>query len=401
MVVNTSLKYTCLFGGGAIRGAAYAGAVKALEEIGINPTNIGGSSVGSIVAALMAVGYSAQEMKEVFLDVNFDLFRDLQFGLGAKFALSKGEVFLDWIRELIEKKFYGTSYEKGKNRAVRFKDIEKNLFIITTDLSNFECKEFSKYETPDFEIATAVRISCSMPGLMKPLEYNNTLLVDGDLQKGVPMWKLSNNLMAEGERILEFRLEGDFEGSNHNALDYVNTIYSCITAIATSFIVDLFGKRDRFDYVVINTGDVIVVDFNYPREKREDLIRSGYEQTMNYFTKVLPHKKEDLLNNYYKINKILKKIEKYIENKRIIKAKHAISEVFEELFDMQEILDKQIIDRIKHFSKAFSHNLRYPALFGSVKLEDDVNIKKDLKMLIEVISDRIYEIESYIVKFPI
>ena len=137
MVVNTSLKYTCLFGGGAIRGAAYAGAVKALEEIGINPTNIGGSSVGSIVAALMAVGYSAQEMKEVFLDVNFDLFRDLQFGLGAKFALSKGEVFLDWIRELIEKKFYGTSYEKGKNRAVRFKDIEKNIFIITTYLSNF------------------------------------------------------------------------------------------------------------------------------------------------------------------------------------------------------------------------------------------------------------------------
>ena len=139
---NKSLNYTCLFGGGAIRGAAYAGAVKALEEIGINPVNIAGSSVGSIVAALVALGYSASELREIFLDVNFALFRDFQFGLGPQFALSKGELFLDWIRELIEKKFYGDSYQKGKNRSVTFKDIEKNLIIITTDLSNFECKEF-------------------------------------------------------------------------------------------------------------------------------------------------------------------------------------------------------------------------------------------------------------------
>ena len=168
-MVNNSLKYTCLFGGGAIRGAAYAGAVKALEELNITPENIGGSSVGSIVAALMAVGYNADELKEIFLDVNFDLFRDFQFGLGPKFALSKGEVFLDWIRDLIEQKFYGENYEKGKNKAVTFKELKTNLYIITTDLSNFECKEFSKQETPDFEIATAVRISCSMPGLMKPM----------------------------------------------------------------------------------------------------------------------------------------------------------------------------------------------------------------------------------------
>lgn len=398
---NNCLKYTCLFGGGAIRGAAYAGSVKALEELGINPYNIGGSSVGSIVAALMAIGYNADELKEIFLDVNFDLFRDFQFGLGPKFALSKGEVFLEWIRDLIEKKFYGENYEKGKNKAVTFKDIDKNLFVITTDLSNFECKEFSKFETPDFEIATAVRISCSMPGLMKPLEYNNTLLVDGDLQKSVPMWKLSKNLMCEDERILEFRLEGDFEGSDRNALDYVNTIYSCITSIATSFIVDNYGQKDKYDYIVINTGDVIVVDFNYPREKREDLVRSGYVQTMDYFTKKLPYKKEKLLKNYYILNKNLKKIEKFMQNKRIIKAKHAISDLFILLCDMKEIIDTTITDAIKEFNKQFCENIRYPALFGKVKLNGEENVKNSLNAIIDLVSARIYDIESYIVKFPI
>ncbi len=398
---NTSLKYTCLFGGGAIRGAAYAGAVKALEELGIVPENIGGSSVGSIVAALMAVGYNADELKEIFLDVNFDLFRDFQFGLGPKFALSKGEVFLDWIRDLIERKYYGNSYEKGKNKAVTFREIDKNLYIITTDLSNFESKEFSRFETPDFEIATAVRISCSMPGLMKPLEYNNTLLVDGDLQKSVPMWRLSKNLSTENDRILEFRLEGDYEGSDRNALDYVNTIYSCITSIATSFIVECYGQKDRYDYIVINTGDVIVVDFNYPREKREDLVKSGYNQTIEYFTKKLPHKKEHLLKNYYTINKCLKKIEKYISTKKIMKAKHAISDLFVFLCDINEYIDDSIINSIKEFNREFCRNIRYPALLGKVKLENELAVKNNLKSVITMLSDRIYEIESYLVKFPI
>ena len=396
-----NIKYTCLFGGGAIRGAAYAGAVKALEELNIIPENIGGSSVGSIVAALMAVGYNADDIKEIFLDVNFDLFRDFQFGLGPKFALSKGEVFLEWIRDLIEKKFYGENYEKGKNKAVTFSELEKNLYIITTDLSNFECKEFSKLETPDFEIATAVRISCSMPGLMKPLEYNNTLLVDGDLQKSVPMWRLSKNLVSDDERILEFRLEGDYEGSDKNALDYVNTIYSCITSIATSFIVDCYGKKDKYDYIVINTGDVIVVDFNYPREKREDLVKSGYTQTMEYFTKALPQKKENLLDNYYILNKNLKKIAKYIDSKKIIKAKHAISDLFVVLCDMKDYIDANVTDAIKEFNRQFCHNMRYPALFGKVKLTDEVNVKNNLKAIIDLISDKIYDLESYLVKFPI
>lgn len=401
MANNKSLKYTCLFGGGAIRGAAYAGAVKALEELNITPENIGGSSVGSIVAALMAVGYTADELREIFLDVNFDLFRDFQFGLGPKFALSKGEVFLDWIRDLIEQKFYGESYEKGKNKAVTFREIEKNLYIITTDLSNFECKEFSKFETPDFEIATAVRISCSMPGLMKPLEYNNTLLVDGDLQKSVPMWRLSKNLISDDERILEFRLEGDYEGSDKNALDYVNTIYSCITSIATSFIVDCYGQKDKYDYIVINTGGVIVVDFNYPREKREDLVKSGYDQTIEYFTKTLPLKKEKLLDNYYILNKNLKKIEKFIESKKIVKAKHALSELFVLLCDMKDVIDCSITDAIKDFNRQFCRNVRYPALFGRVKLTDEDAVKNNLKTIIDLISEKIYELESYLVKFPI
>ncbi|MBE7709831.1 MAG: hypothetical protein E7Z93_05215 [Cyanobacteria bacterium SIG32] len=398
---NKSLNYTCLFGGGAIRGIAYVGTIRALEEIGINPQNIAGSSVGSIVASLMALGYTASEMREIFLGVNFELFRDIQFGWGPNFALSKGEVFLEWIRELIEKKYYGDKYQKGKNKAVTFKDIEKNLVVITTDLSNFSCKEFSRFETPDFEIATAVRISSTMPGLMKPFEYNNTLLVDGDLQKSMPMWKLSKHLLLDEERVLEFRLEGEFDGCDKNALDYMNTIYSCITSMSTSYIVDSYGNNDKFDYVVIKTGDVIVVDFNYPKEKREELIESGYRQTIEYFSKQLPDKKNQLIKKYYNIRKQLIKVQKLLSSNKILKAKHALAEIFIPLCDDKDIIDKKIFNSIKEFHATFSDNIKYPALFGKISIKHDEEVQKQLKELILLILEKVYELEAYLIKFPI
>ena len=351
------MEYTCLFGGGAVRGMAYVGAVKALEELGIYPVNVGGSSVGSAVAALMAVGYDATDIKELFLDVNFDLFRDIQFNLGPKFALSKGEVFLNWIRELIESKYYGENYEKGKNRSVTFKDIEKNLTIITTDISNFKCQEFSKKATPDFEIATAVRISCGLPGLMKPYEYNNTLLVDGDLQKSMPMWQLSENILNDRERVIEFRLEGQYAGDDKNAIDYVNTVYSCITSICTDFISSMYGKRDKFDYITINTGNVIVVDFNCPREKREQLIKEGYEQTIHYFREILPSKKEKLLDTYYSIDKSIRHVQKLISAQNILKAKQDFCELFVELCEAGYTIDSVMYSFVPNkteFIKAIS-----------------------------------------------
>lgn len=398
---DKSLNYTCLFGGGAIRGTAYVGTVRALEEVGIQPKNIAGSSVGSIVAALVALGYNAEELKEIFLGVNFELFKDVQFGLGPNFALSKGEVFLEWLRELIEKKFYGHNYKKGKNKAVTFKDIDKNLIVITTDLSNFRCKEFSKFETPDFEIATAVRISSTMPGLMKPYEYNNTLLVDGDLQKSMPMWKLSDNLLNDDERVLEFRLEGEFDGTDKNALDYMNTIYSCITSICTSYIAGKYGDKDKFDYIVINTGDVIVVDFNYPREKREELIESGYRQTMEYFTNVLTAKKIVLSKKYSKLGRNLRYAFKLIEAKKIVKAKHALSEIFVDLCEDKDTIDYKIFLNLKEFYQYFSENIKYPALFGKVTLKNDETVKTELKSIIQVVSDKNKELETYIKKFSI
>lgn len=394
--MDNNFKYTCLFGGGAIRGVSYIGAVKALEELGIIPDRLAGSSVGSIFAALLAVGYNAEELKDIFIKVNFELFKDISIGLGPLFAISKGEVFLEWVRELIEKKYYGENYKKGVNPAVTFKDIKKNLVVITTNLSNFECKEFSKFDTPDYEIASAVRISCCMPGLMKPIEYNKTLLVDGDLQKSWPMWKLSKHLLNDDERILEFRLEGNYESNDISGINYANAVYSCMTAISTSFITNIYGNKDKFDYIVLNTGDIVVVDFNINEAKRNDLINSGYNQTISYFKDFLLEKKSKIRHNYSIIQAHITKIQKYIKSNNIQKAKNQMGELFMDLPELSEIIDLTDYNEIKNFRDMFLKNLKYPALFGKVTLSNFKLIDTELNKINDKISKKLEEFDSYL-----
>lgn len=394
--MDNNFKYTCLFGGGAIRGVSYIGAVKALEELGIIPDRLAGSSVGSIFAALLAVGYNAEELKDIFIKVNFELFKDISIGLGPLFAISKGEVFLEWVRELIEKKYYGENYKKGVNPAVTFKDIKKNLVVITTNLSNFECKEFSKFDTPDYEIASAVRISCCMPGLMKPIEYNKTLLVDGDLQKSWPMWKLSKHLLNDDERILEFRLEGNYESNDISGINYANAVYSCMTAISTSFITNIYGNKDKFDYIVLNTGDIVVVDFNINEAKRNDLINSGYNQTISYFKDFLIEKKSKIRHNYSIIQAHITKIQKYIKSNNIQKAKNQMGELFMDLPELSEIIDLTDYNEIKNFRDMFLKNLKYPALFVKVTLSNFKLIDTELNKINNKISKKLEEFDSYL-----
>ena len=310
-------KYTYIFGGGAVRGFAYIGAIKALQELKIKYDTIAGSSAGAIVATLLAVGYSDEEIKDILLKINFDLFRDIHFSLNSGFAFSKGEVFTKWIRKNIEKKFYGENYVKGQNKPVTFADLETNLLVYTTNLVKFDCQEFSKQETPDFEIAEAVRISCSMPGLMTLTEINGKKLVDGDLLKSKPLWTLSKNLKVGINRILEFRLEGEYEKVDNNALDFFNAIYSCMTSAATDYIIDTYGYRDDFDYIKINTGDIIIIDFNMSDYMRNKLIDIGYNQSKKYLTQDIVIKKQKLLTQYQQIYKYIIQLLDFIKSNNI------------------------------------------------------------------------------------
>ena len=389
---SDSLKYTCLFGGGAIRGMAYIGTIRALEELGVEYEIIGGSSVGSIMAALVACGYQSYELENLFMKVNFDLFKDIHLGLGKPFALSKGEIFLDWLNELLAKKI---KHESGKN--ITFKDLEKKLVIITTDLTKFSCQEFSDVITPDFEVAQAIKISSSMPGLMAPYKYNDSYLVDGDLQKASPMWRLSNTINDSKSRILEFRLEGDYSKDEKNPISYINTIYSCVTDVATDFVTEIYGKNDRYDCIRINTGDVFFADFNLSKDERRKLIDIGYNQTMRYFKEILPAKKQKLAEVYSTLLCYLKKAHKGLKANNVEEVQWWFGDIFTVMCENKEIIDPIIYEKIIELKTALTQGTA-TILFFHTCFKGGKKLDIAAKDVINSISDRITELKLYVQK---
>ncbi len=396
---KVKLPYVCILGGGAVRGLTYIGALEALRKLNVDIKKIAGSSVGSIFAAFYSVGYTTSELAQIFQNVNFNIFRDINISLKPQLGISKGEVFYEFVKEHVEKKFYGENYSKNNNPPVTFNDIDMDVFIFASDLTNCEPKIFSKYTTPDFELAKAVRISSTMPGLMTPVEIDGNMLVDGDLIKSWPLWLIDTNLNPQNYRVLEFRLEGTNTHSNNmkNPINFANTVMTCLSGWATKHLIELYGNKDKFDYIVIDTKDLIIMDLNISKQQREKLIELGYIATLNYFKYDLPLKKNKLLKMYSNILNILQNAQDKITKAQYYEAKYEMLELFYILCDLKYVIDTTIANEINEFYKLYIDSMYDIPILNIHKLRNKTII---ITKLMEIIKNLRYK-EKELLEFNI
>ena len=396
--MNKGIEYFVIFGGGGIRGVSYVGAYKALLENNIKITDYAGSSNGSVFATLCAVGYNLEEIKKFFCSISIEFFKDINFNFGNQIALSKGELLLEWMRDKVEKQFYKNAYKKGQMPPVKFKDIKEDLIIYSTDLTNNKYHEFSKECTPEAEIALAVRASVSMPGLFKPLDINDNMIVDGDLAKSWPLWRLSKTLSNKKERILEFRLEDTRNKREINtALDYLNAVYNTISGFATDYIIDLYGEKDKFDYIKIDTDNISVMDFMIPDSKKNEMIETGYNTTNNYFKNILPQKRQKLFKNYHQIQLYMLKFKNELENNKIKDAYIALCELFSHLCEHKKYIDVTFYNKLLDFKKLFDLNMTEETSFillKTQKLKNTELLKRSTDEIIKMLTLKTLEIKD-------
>lgn len=379
--------YFIIFGGGGVRGLAYCGAYRALLENNINMTGCAGSSIGAVFASLLVLGYDYNEIFELLSNTGFELFIDINFDITKEVAFSKGNIFYDWIKDKIEKKFYGDKYEKNKMPSVTFSDIKTKLIIFSVDLTNMKFKEFSSDKTPDFEIAQAVRASVSMPGLFSPLEVDNSLIVDGDLLKSAPLWRLTNTIKNLPERIIEFRLEdNETLGKISNPVEYINRVYNAICGFATDYIIDLYNQKDKFDYIKINTPDISVVDFLIPKDKKQELYDLGYNTAKRYFENVRPEKAKILKEKYNRLLNYLIKFQKEFNCSNIVASYLKLCEIFVFLCEEKQYLDSNLCDMILNFKNDYIKNYksRNFLFLKSASIDNKENLSKELLEIIKL-----------------
>ncbi len=158
--------------GGGIRGIAYGGALKELETQGILPgiQRVGGTSAGAIQAALLAVGYSPDEIIAVVNEMPVQQLNDgrlIFFGgssrLIKQFGWYRGDKFTQVMDQLVARKTGSANYTLGQLHTLASQGKARDLYVTGTNLTR-QCVQVFSYEThPEMRIADAVRISMSIP----------------------------------------------------------------------------------------------------------------------------------------------------------------------------------------------------------------------------------------------
>ncbi|MES2282883.1 MAG: patatin-like phospholipase family protein [Pseudomonadota bacterium] len=161
------VKIGLALGGGAARGFAHVGVIAVLEEAGLKPQLVVGTSAGSLVAALYASGKSSAQLQQT--------------------ALNMEEVAItDWMLPILGRgMFRGDALARYVNDLVAGKLIENMpmpLGIVATDLNSGQAVLFQRGDT-----GTAVRASSAVPAVFVPVKINGREYVDGGLVSPVPV----------------------------------------------------------------------------------------------------------------------------------------------------------------------------------------------------------------------
>lgn len=315
--MTTGNKADAVFEGGGVKGIGLVGALQAFEEAGFEWQNVAGTSAGAISAALVAVGYTAAEVK-VIMDtrVVFRKFMDKNtFGkvpvigpylsLGFTNGLYKGDYFLELMRELIHEKTGSRKLvfgdltmpkEPGDSDADYERQYKYKLRLIASDVSLNELLVLPQHATelgvdPDrLEVALAVRASMSIPFFFKPLAFREPRrplrvhhIVDGGMlsnfpidlfdSPGEPSWPTFGFLLWEpgsDDRTLK-RVRGP-----------VTLTRAIIETLTNAHSRKLIREADETRLVKIPTGKYVATDFDLTKDDTEWLFASGYNTAVEF-----------------------------------------------------------------------------------------------------------------------
>ena len=154
-------------GGGAARGFAHIGVIQVLEENGIKPDLVVGTSAGSLVAAFYASGKTGAQLQWLADTMDESQLTDWTIPFMSR-GLLRGEAL--------------GRYVNSQLNGAKIEDLKMPLGIVATDLQTGDSILFRRGD-----IATAVRASSAVPSVFEPVRIGNKDYVDGGLVSPVPV----------------------------------------------------------------------------------------------------------------------------------------------------------------------------------------------------------------------
>ncbi len=176
-----------VLGGGGLKGLAHIGALRALEERGIRPTVIAGSSIGALMAAAYVRGLTVGQMEARALSLRKpDLFRVDHMGMVVKRMLSTSLYLEQPLQHIVE----------SLAPTGTFRDLPIPLLVNTVDLERGSQVTWGLPGLQHVRVSDAVYASCALPGFFPPRVIDGRTCVDGGVMENTPALVASRNVDA-------------------------------------------------------------------------------------------------------------------------------------------------------------------------------------------------------------
>ncbi|MCW5518287.1 patatin-like phospholipase family protein [Aureitalea sp. L0-47] len=275
-------KVGLVLSGGGAKGLAHIGALKIIEDSGIQIDYIGGTSMGAIIGGLYASGYSARQLDSIFEELDFDELIQDEIPRKAKTFYEKTES--DKYAVTLPFDGFKVSFPSGLSKGQNV----YNLFSkLTSHIS--EIDDFSELPIPFFCVATnvetgeeillekgylpqAISASGALPSLFSPVIIDDKVLIDGGVKNNYPV----DQLRAKGMDII---IGVDVQDSLKTRED-LNSAFDVLVQINNfRTIEDMKSKREQTDvYINPNIDEFTVVSFDEGRK----IIEAGEEAAAVY-----------------------------------------------------------------------------------------------------------------------
>lgn len=247
--ISKKTKLGLALGGGGCRGIGHIGAIKAFEELGIKFDYVAGTSAGSIVASLYALGKTADEMLEIVKTIKK---KDVTRGSIPFIKPAKTEN----LEELLNK-IYGD--------IMVFSETKIPLSVVCTDLKTGKEADF------DYgNIAKVVSGSCAVPGVFTPVVHEGMHLVDGGLRNNVPV----DVVKRMGANVVFAIDVNHLRGTGTNSLSTLSVLSSTIGIMMQSKIDKTLEMADLIFEPSLETFSPLKL------EGIDEMVQIGYDTVM-------------------------------------------------------------------------------------------------------------------------
>lgn len=191
-------KIGLVLSGGGAKGLAHVGVLKVLEEVGIRPDYIAGTSMGSVIGGLYSIGYSAQELDSIIKEIDWSEMLSDNVSL-YEVGIEEKDFFNNYIAEFTFDENKGLSLPSGLIQGQKvqnkfsslawrvagidsFADYPIPFRCVATDLLSGKPVVFHKGD-----LITAMRGSMSIPSAFAPVKVDTVFLVDGGVTRNYPV----------------------------------------------------------------------------------------------------------------------------------------------------------------------------------------------------------------------